>query len=222
MGYPLDQRINNLITHLGEYEKVLDLERGFFAQCIEWGRDDAFFGSVFEEYKHLFESPETSFADGTNVPDDFLVFIRAKSVSTPANKPFTYIQPDKIPGIKRTGLLQGTVNSPKLWIVNPGGAGRKLKLWPNTVTGTMRYWRMPVKLYFDDQTLIDESVVDTMPTNSEPLIESAAWEYSIMQLVQMINMGKLTELKAQAANDLVRRFFGDATHILNPNPLTQP
>lgn len=221
MGYPLSQRINNLITHLGEYEKVLDLERGFFAQCIEWGRDDAFFGSVFEEYKHLFESPDFSFANGAAIPDDFLVFIRAKTSSNPANKAFTYIQPDKIPGIKRLGLLQATINSPKLWIVNPG-SGRQFKVEPNTVTGLMRYWRMPVKLYFDDQTTMDETVTDTMPSNSEPLIESGAWEYAIMQLVQMLNMGKLTEMKSEAANNLVQRFFGDATHILNPNPMSQP
>jgi len=217
MGYPLSQRINNLITHLGEYEKVLDLERGFFAQCIEWGRDNALFGEVFEARKFLFVSPSTAFADGTNIPADWLGFIRASSTSSPTGKAFTWIQPNKLPGVKRTGMLQATVNSPKVW-----QSDKKLHVWPNTVTGNMFYYRMPVKLYFDDQTTIDETVTDTMPTDSEPLIEASAWEYAVMQLIAMKDMGKLVDMKAQAVSALEERFFKDMTRGLNPIPTNQP
>lgn len=216
MGYPLSQRINNLITHLGEYEKVLDLERGFFAQSIEWGRDDVLFGEVFKDREFLFVSTPLSFGEGTNVPGDWLGFISGKTVSSPANMPFTWIQPNKLPGIKRTGLLQATVNSPKLW-----QSDKKLHVWPNTVTGTLRYYQMPAKLYFDDQTAIDEAAVDTMPTDSEPLIETAAWEYCIMQLIDMKDMGQLTDMKAEAVSALQDRFFKDMTRQLNPNPASQ-
>lgn len=217
MGYPLSQRINNLITHLGEYEKVLDLERGFFAQSIEWGRDDVLFGEVFKDREFLFVSTPFAFIDGTDVPADWLGFISAITTSSPTGKPFTWIQPDKIPGIKRTGLLQATVNSPKIW-----QSDKKLHIWPNTVTGTLRYYQMPVKLYFDDQTSIDETVVDKMPSDSEPSIETAAWEYCIMQLIEMKNMGQLTEMKSEAVSALQDRFFKDMTRQLNPNPVNQP
>lgn len=217
MGYLLSKRIDNLITHLGEYDKVLDLERGFFAQCIEWGRDDVLFGGIFQARPNLFVSAAIAVSNGTAVPDDYLNFIRAKSTSSPTGKPLTYIQPEKLPSIKRTGLVQGTVNSPKIWINNLNGGGRKFYIWPDTVTCDLVYYQMPVKLYLDDQTLIDESTVDTMPTDSEPLIENAAWEYAIMQLIEMKNMGRLTELKSEAVSKLQERFFADVTQNLNPN-----
>lgn len=211
-SYTLGKRIDTVIAYLGNYDKVLNLSRGKFVQAIEWSRDSTFWG-VFVDRSHLFLSAPISIADNTAKPVDWDGFVRAK---TGAGKPFTYIEIEEIPGVKRFGLLQATADSPKIFICDG-----TLRVLPSGTTGTAVYFQHPVQLYFDDQTLIDESVTDTMPTDSEPLIARGAWELLLVDLVEQQAQGKLAEMQSNAVRELQARFFGDMTHELNPNLATQ-
>lgn len=212
MGYPLSKRIDTVIAYLGNYDKVLNLSRGKFVQAIEWSRDSTFWGT-FVDRSHLFLSDPFALTDGAAKPLDWDGFVRAK---TGAGKPFTYIEIEEIPGVKRFGLLQATTIAPKIFI-----SDAQLRVLPAAVTGTVIYFQHPAQLYFDDQTLIDETTVDTMATDLEPLIARGAWELLLVDLVEQQAQGKLAELQSSAVKELQARFFGDMAHELNPNLATQ-
>ncbi len=203
-----EARINRVITLSGVYDVVLKISRGLMIRSIEWARDEVFWGS-FESRQHLFQATDT-LDDQEALPSGWLGFIEGHYTNTGAIRPFRYITPKEIPGIKLTDIIKASATDPACGIWN-----KKFNTFPLSITGaTVTFYKHPVPLYG-----AAESTTDVLPIDLEPLITRGAFERLLKMQVDEASALKLTSIEIESTERAQSRLYEEMARELNANPM---